>query len=233
MHMVNLITVGNVDFISPQASENNRSTDDMSVSKIQVALQRFWNDTKDNVREAADIVGENYLDLGRAQRTRFDSVYDQMEFDENMRMGNDTNEATQQAYPRTASNVNASDNPNFPYMDRNIDMMQEPVADRLSNKSNESNADYPNTQNPLVNPLNNIFSMLGIQDRNRRSNAYEVGDANRDTTIEMTGILPDSSSRGESTMWWALVEGQEATQAVALDTSARLSRRRAIFIDMH
>ena len=207
MHMVNLITVGNVDFISPQASENNRSTDDMSVNKIQVALQRFWNDTKDNVREAADIVGENYLDLGRTQRNRFDSVYDQMEFDENMRMGNDTNEATQQAYPRTASNVNASDNPNFPYMDRNIDMMQEPVADRLSNKSNESNADYPNTQ-PLVNPLNNIFSMLGIQDRNRRSNAYEVGDANRDTTIEMTGILPDSSSRGESTMWWAL-EGKK------------------------
>ena len=47
--------------------------------------------------EAADIVGENYLDLGRTQRNRFDSVYDQMEFDENMRMGNDTNEATQQA----------------------------------------------------------------------------------------------------------------------------------------
>ena len=143
-------------------------------------------------------MGENYLDLGRAQRNRFDSVYDQMEFDENMRMNNDTNEATQQDFTRTASNVNASDNPNFPYMDRNIDMMQEPVAMDSVTKVNESNADYPNTQNSLVNPLNNIFSMLGIQDPEIARPTYEVGDAKRDTTIEMTGVLPDSSSRGRA-----------------------------------
>ena len=49
--------------------------------------------------EAADIVGENYLDLGRAQRNRFDSVYDQMEFDENMQMNNDANEAGNRISP--------------------------------------------------------------------------------------------------------------------------------------
>ena len=83
-------------------------------------------------------------------------------------------------------------------MDRNIDMMQEPVTARHSDKSEELNAGNPNTQNSLANPLNNIFSMLGIQDRNRQTNEYNAKDGKRDTTIEMTGILPGSSSRGRA-----------------------------------
>ena len=126
--------------------------------KIYGALRRFWNDTRDNVREAADIVNENYLDIGgRTARNRFDSIYypqDEEEFERNMMAGG--------SQDLNNDMVNINNNPNYPYMDRDNDILSENTFQTDGNgPSRHSSSESHHINLNIVNPLHLVRRLGG------------------------------------------------------------------------
>ena len=119
---------------------------DISLDKIYGGLRRFWNDTRDNVREAADIVNENYFDTGRGGRARFDSTYevqDEEEFERNMMMSG--------GHDGTNNN-----NPHYPFMDRNNDIFaNDRNNDKNDDGNNNNNMPFGKDQQDNNNDFNN------------------------------------------------------------------------------